>query len=427
MSPAVAWALVAPGLLGATEAGYDIGARAEIRAASPAPGDFLSGAQEVVPRIGFLLHDDEWLLAAAYYPRIYWIEPQDTPVPSVLHRGNLAVERKLENNRRIFGTEDFGYGLNYFSPLSGAGGVVTPAGTPPSPLQLLPGVQFANYISSYSVVGTSLELTPLWKLDAQGSWVVTGGADPIAQLQIPLERGPAAQASLAYALSRLDTLTTSVSGARATFAPNLVCPADQTCPPSPLTGVRQNEVFTVGQVAQMAQATESWRTQWTRTLGMTLQAGAAVASNQFAPTAPVEQEVDPVGGIAADLKTHVADKVVTGHLSALVGPFLDVYGAAVFERAEGSLGASFNYERWDVSASLRGTVLLDGGRRQGESLVTAELATAHEFDKGLKLEGGVRGYWQQGPPLDPLVTGNVLAWTVFLSFTADAKGVVGGS
>ncbi|HEX4620545.1 MAG TPA: hypothetical protein VH208_03170 [Myxococcaceae bacterium] len=410
MIPAAAWALVLPGLLGSTEAGYDVGARAEVRAASPAPGDFLAGAQEIVPRIGFLLHDDEWLLSLAYYPRIYWIEPQETPAPSVMHRANLAAERKLENNRRIFGTEDFGYGLNYFSPLAGAGGVVTPAGTPPSPLQLLPGVQFANYLSSYSILGTSLELAPLWKLDAQASWVVTGGADPNAQLQIPLERGPAAQASLAYALSRLDALSTSVSGVRATFAPNLM-----------------TKTFTPGQVAEMAQATESWHTQWTRSLDMTLVAGAAVATNQFAPTAPVNQVVDPVGGIAANLKTHVADKIVTGHLSALVGPFLDIYGAAVFERAEGSVSANFNYERWDVSASLRGTVLLDGGARQGESLLTAELAASHEFDKSLKLEGGVRGYWQQGPPLDPLVTGNVLAWTLFVAFTADAKGVVGGS
>jgi hypothetical protein len=413
MIPAAAWAVVLSGLLGSTEAGYDVGLRAEMRADSALTGFGLDGAQEIDPRIAMLFHDDEWIFTAAYSPRVYWLEPQDTPAPSVMHRANLALERKVGTNQRIFASEDFGYGLNYFSPLGGAGGAVTSPGTPP-PLQLVPSVLFAQYVSSASTAGTTLQLAPLWTLNAQAAWVVTGGADPTAQEEIPLERGPTAQASLAYAISRLDTLTTTVSGVRASFTPGQV-----TLPSGQLA-------FSSGQIAELAQATETWHTQLTRTVDASLQGGAAVAQNQLMPVATPDQSVLPIAGANLNLKTRIADKLVSGSLSAQVGPFLDVFAAEVFERAEGALGARFNYEHWDIKASVRGTVLLNGGLRQGESLVTAELSTAHAFDKGLVLEGGLRAYWQNGQPQDPLVAGSAVAGTIFVAFTADAKGVVGG-
>jgi hypothetical protein len=396
MIPAAVYAWMVPALLGTTEVSYEVGARSEVRASSdpfPQSGTPVDGAQEIVPRASILLHLDEWSLLATYYPRIYWFEPQSSSAPNVVNRALLQIDRKLGTNRTATVSEDFGYGLNYFSPLGGTAGATAP-GTP-EPLQPLPAVLFAQYVSSYSTASTSLELSHLWHLYASASYVVSGGADSTAQLEIPLQRGPRADASVSYAVSRLDSWVSSVSALHSNF--------------------------TSGQSASMAQLVETWQRRFSPTFDGSVSAGAAAVQNQAAIGDP-SNDLLPVAALNANLKDRLGGQLTAAHLTLAVGPFLDVYAAEVYERAEADLGAGIDYEHWALTTRARGTVLLTGYERRGESLVTLELATSHLLDKGLLVEGGVRGFWQQGL----LVVGSPFQWTLFLSLSGTTKGVVGG-
>jgi len=374
---------------------YDVGVRSEVRAATAAPGtEGFGGQQEIVPLAALLLRSDALSLSIAYDPRIYWLEPQASPAPNLLHRAQLLAEDKLSNEHKLFASEEASYGLNYFSPVAGSGGLQSPPGPTVQPQPLLPAVESAQYIYSVTAVGTDDALSRLWRLSSRVEYQLSGGADTTAQQVIPLQRGPRASVGLSYAASRLDTLTTTVDGLQARFSS--------------------------GQTAGIAEAKEGWRTSWTRLVSTELLLGGAVVRTQPAGSDPQTTGL-PIATLSLEAKSKAAQMPITFRLLTGVEPFLDVYAAAVYERAGLDASAGVVADRWELKARLQGTLLLNGDR-QGQGLVVGELGCTRALWPKVKLEGGLRGYWERG--LVGIPAG--FQGALYLSLTADAPGVVGG-
>jgi len=400
MIPAFGLGATAAALLAAS-ASYDVGVRTELRAASDPFGlAALDGAQEVDPRAAVLLKGAGVRLSAVYNPRIYWLEPQQTPspasTPNVLHRAEVQLERTWDRGGRLFALEDAAYGTNDFSPLAGTGGAptsVTGAGAP-VPLSTLPRVLLAQYVLTSTTLGTQAPLGNFFRLGGSAQYVVSGGPDLVSRLDIPLQRGPRADLSLSYAPTRQDSFTTSVEGLHSNFSS--------------------------GQRAQLLQVSESWRGQWSRVTDVGLTVGGALVENQGAVGVSMLDRF-PVAGASLNTQVPFYGMHSAARLALTFGPYLDVYAADVYERVEADASLAFDLYRWDVRVALRGTRFLTGWQRRGETLVVAEVTLAHVLTPGLKLEGGTRAFWQNGAA----VTDAPLQGALFLSLSGAQAGPLG--
>jgi hypothetical protein len=392
MTPAALLAGVVSSALAAATTTYEVDVRSEVRAASDTSAAGVDGAEEIDPSATATVLLDHVSFTAAYDPRIYWIEPQPSAMPNVLHRGRLRLEDRFSGPDVLYLQEDASYGVNYFSPLAGSGGATV---LPPTQLPSLPPTLLAKYVSSITQLGAQYELSHLWHLNMTGQYNVSGGPDLATQESgIPLMRSPRVDLNLAYAASRLDTFTTSATAFYASF--------------------------TNGNVATLAQVTEAWHAQLGRTVDGEVSAGAAGAQNQ--PSIGTGYSaLYPVAGVGLNVKTDAPGVPAVAHLIVGVAPYLDVFQAYIFERAEADLSLGLDYQHWLMSATVRGTMLLTGFDQRGDSLVVAEVDATHLLTPDVKLELGIRAYWAQGPN----VIGGPVQAGLFAALTGIQKGNFG--
>jgi hypothetical protein len=392
MSALILLRSVAAMTVSTASASYEVDLTAEARGNTDSTSSAgIDAAEEIDPFAGAKLRWDGLSFSGSYSPRIYWLEPQPEAVPSVLNRLHLELDDQLGTRGRLFLSEDFTYGLNVFSPLAGTGGLPSTTTGPPPPLASLPSLATAEVVGSTTAVGGDYALSPLLHLSATARYVVGGGADPTTQLSIPLMRSPQLDASLSYALSRGDTLTTTASALYATF--------------------------TSGSVISMAQLSESWRTALNPVLQASLQAGDAVAQTR-GPIGGASVSDFPIAVAGLDARAKVSDTPVLFGMAAGVAPYLDVYGAYVYERGEGTVSGAFRLEQWDFSALFRGAVLLSGFQNRGQLLTVMEVAGARKMSKDVKVQLGLRGLYEQGLT----VTGSPLQLGAFINLTGVTKG-----
>jgi hypothetical protein len=229
---------------------WEIGALSEARAhGSASDGSTVSGSAEVEldPHLSGKVGGRSGDVAASYRPRLYLLTGSGETSLQVLQQGELALQWRAAPGVRLFARERAAYGQTDLSPVS------QPIIDPKAPLQASPNGPLA-YQMTETTAGLEAGLGKHSRLALSGGWLVSGGANAAARVDLPLQRGPLADLSVTADVSRIDSVATQLAATSAMFS----------------TGMRT----TVGTAEEL----------WTRSLGwgfgLRLGAGAGVTATR---------------------------------------------------------------------------------------------------------------------------------------------------
>jgi hypothetical protein len=359
---------------------FDGSVRDEVRAGTAVA---LGGANEAPGAENVLIPDAQgsWrsgenLFVLRYDPQLMTPDFGEGNHLEVLHRGQAQYAWTSHTQfASVLVSEEAEYGIvDIFAltpPSSTSSGLPLPEPGPVPSLQAIPNVIGINYEASNSVVDFRWGASRRTTFDVSGGYRLSGGADTTAQASLPLEQGPFASASLIYAASRRDTLTSRVSATDLRFSngPNdLLLELDQ-------EGSRRLAQHLLG------------------TLGL----GVGALQFQANPGAPSTYTGYPEASASLiETLPITADRTFSAGVTASVAPLIDRLGGTVFEsfqvvgRLEWTTPQGF---------SIRGLAgfgePLYGNLTAAQQLELAQGAIAYQPVKFLRIEAGGLGSWQQ--------------------------------
>ena len=379
---------------------YLVAVRTDVRTRTPLPGDAapapgtppasLAGDFELLPR-GELTLGDTTQFTLQYTPSLLWRDALSGGQPRGLHRGRLTLTNRRQRVTLLL-SQDGAYGE------ADVGALRAPEDAQPG---AVPGVQtvgLVKYLRSATLLNAETRPTERFTLGVTGGFSISGGLekpDPAQRAALPLQYGPSGSARARLSITRTDGLTTTAL----------------------VTSAR----FVTGQEQLVAQLIESWDRQVSRTLVLTLGAGAAltrelvIASADF-PTIAVGEYVDvlPVGLASLSWHAELAGRPLRVDTSLRVAPFADRFTGLVYERVEGRVLGEWRFGRdWLATAGAGGAVAMPVGLSivrpppiDGTSATTAQAGDRLVFGEGtvtwtaqpwLLLQASARVLWTQQP------------------------------
>jgi hypothetical protein len=299
-----------------------------------------------------------------YAPRLgFWDINSVGAQPTWLNAGKAHFDWRAEETTLTL-DEDASYGATSFA------GLIFPTaqeGTLPR-VDVVPLPQIIQIESSTSTFGSHFALRR-WDLRSEIGYQVSGGANELARSILPLQRGPLADAVLAYATSPVDHVAT--------------------------TAIASETTFSSGPEIALAEADEGWRHAWSAFTETNMTVGVSEARVQAAPAAPVVGQTNPVAEIILDQRILTADDRVSLRVGARLGPVVNRLLGIVDERVQGSLVSKWTHGPFAVSAlgSAQQSVPTDGPN--ATTLFTGELDLSYAAGQNVVFDGGVRGLWQR--------------------------------
>lgn len=351
---------------------YGVAVRTDVRTRTPLPGDvgtFLTGDLELSPRAEVALGIDTSILSAQYAPSLLWREPQTGGRFLPLHRGRLAFSSRWPRATFLL-SQNASYGI------ADIGALRTPDDAQPGtvvPVQTLGSVP---YVSSATSIGLETRPTDRFTLGFSAGYSVSGSRE--FSQAMPLQYGPSASARARLGITRTDGLSTLAQVNQAHF----------------VTGADQ----------MIAQLTETWDRQVSRTILFSVGAGAALTR---------EVVVDSQRGIPGTflevlpvITTSLSwQEVLSGHplrldTSLRLSPFPDRFTGFIYERLEGRVAGEWRPARdWMVTAATGAAfaVPIGGTEQLGDRLVFGESTVAWSVKTWLLLQGSARVLWSEQP------------------------------
>jgi hypothetical protein len=258
----------------------------------------------------------------------------------------------------------------------------------------LPTVQPLPYGSSATDAVVDLTLSSRLKSTLDVSYALGGGLTSGSSV-IPFQHKLQGTYVLSASLSRLDALNTSALASRTTFS--------------------------TGQVAQLAQLGESWKSHLDRITDLEIGLGGAIAEDSQGLVKGDELIIVPTALATLQSKARWNGSTIGLDATATLSPYVDWLNGIIYERAEGSAGLRWDElaDHWSLLARGRGAVAVNAGSQAGTALVAAEASLAYLFSKQMRVEGGSRLVWQRLPPSEGTP---YLEWTTYISLIVTDRG-----
>jgi hypothetical protein len=287
-------------------------------------------------------------------------------------------------------TQEFQYGTTDFFALSRTTSSVTPQ------LQPLPAFTSLLYVFSNSQAALARRLSRTWQLALTAGYLVNGGADRLAQLSLPLQRGPYALMTLRKTVSPLDELETGA--------------------------LIYGSSFSTGSTAIVGEATEGWIRRFTRYLTTEIAAGASGVLESPFRGAPYSPQGYPVlRATGTEVRQTSRGRTLTARVLLEVSPYVDRLTGNAYQRTQ-ALGSVEWSAPLGVGASVQGGYALPlYGNLQGANVVELLGATlTYQPKQFLRFDSGIRGVWQQ--PLPGVDAASTFQWVGFVGVLLKAGG-----
>jgi len=362
----------------------DLSSRTEARARD-AQGAVPNPSLDLVeiPTAHLALRERTWDTGLNYSALAVLPDVQTQLLPQIVQFGDVGVHWH-DRRVRLGLAEYVGYGeQNSAVLLATPTGPVTPV-TPgvPTPPTAAPGVQALTpsaiiFGNSRTVLTSRVQLSRLWSASTSLEYSLAGGLDAASRQTLPFLHGPSGEASVLYALSRIDGLETRVAAQRSESTVGLCSPIIQ--------GVFLGE--TCNPTAETAQLTEAWRRRLTRTAQTSLGVGGSYVHLRLRDEDPFVNRLYPVVQ-ASFTTTFVRPRLNEEARSSLridaqMAPLVDVRTGIIDQRAQALVAFKAADRRDDVERGAHRRALGHlavhqagrGARRASSSLSTASIAT----------------------------------------------------
>ncbi|MDP3151629.1 MAG: hypothetical protein Q8N23_03095 [Archangium sp.] len=375
----------------AVDVRYGVAVRTDARTRTPLPGDLgtvITGDLEVTPRADLSLGVDASTFSALYAPSFLWREPQASGGRFLpLHRARLAFQTVWSRATFLI-AQDGSYGV------ADVGFLRLPDGSLPSTVAEVQTLGSVPYVRSATLVSLESQPGNGVSLGLTAGFQISGSTDDSQQQQLPLQYGPTAAVRLRKAVTRSDGLTTFGQVSQATFV--------------------------TGQNQFVAQLSEIWDRQLSRTLLMNLGVGLALTREHVIAMQGIPGDYLDLLPIA--LASLAWRDVLSGHpllvtASLRMAPFSDRFTANVYERVEARLQAEWRPAKdWIVTAATGGAYAVPLGLslakpiaatqidrtgldQSGDRLVFGEGSVVWAVKTWLLLQGSARVLWTEQPRL----------------------------
>lgn len=348
-----------------------------------------------IPSARVAITDRRWSYTAGYAPTLTLQDMQASLTPVVLHTGSLGVAWH-DRIARVTLREEATYGKQNTTNLALAStGTVTADGRPPV-IQALPQGQTFTIATSRTTLGTELRPVRRLTLAAAVGYNLAGGLDEASRAVIPQQRGPFGEASVGYAVSKVDLATGALAVARSDFTSG-PCIALQAQPgaaagatPAPAPGAAP----TCAPQNETAVATAGWRHAFSRRVDGALGAGISGIRTRLTDQEAFVTKPYAAGSASLGYRVGLGRHLTTARLEAQLAPVVDVRTGVADDRAQATV----------TVASRSGDLTLTGSggvaRSFGNQFVTPgtflTAATEAQYDVGrhATLGAGVRYFWQ---------------------------------
>ncbi len=372
----------------AVDVRYGVAVRTDARTRSPLPGDRgvgVTGDLEVSPRADLSLGVDASTFSALYAPSFLWREPQTGGRFLPLHRARLAFQTVWSRGSLLI-AQDAAYGV------ADVGFLRLPDGSLPSSVAEVQSLGSIPYVRSATLVSVESRPSNSFTLGLSAGFQISGSIETSQQL--PLQYGPTAAVRARKAISRSDGLTTFGQVSQATFV--------------------------TGQNQFVAQLSEIWDRQLSRTLLMNLGVGLALTREHVIAMQGLPgdyMDLLPIALASLAWRELVAGHPLTLTTSLRMAPFSDRFTANVYERVEARLQAEYRPARdWVVTAATGGAyavplglslakplaaTMIDrsGLDQSGDRLVFGEGSVVWTAKTWLLLQASARVLWTEQPRL----------------------------
>ena len=283
------------------------------------------------PTARALLSDRRWSYTASYSPTLSLQDLQASVTPLVLNVGTLAAAWR-ERTARLTLREDASYGSQNTAVVT----LLAAAEGRPQALQALPKPANITTAQSRTTLATEVRPSRRWRLNTTVGYNVSGGADASSRTVLPQQRGPFADATTAYALSKTEALTSWLSLVQNQFSsgPCVIPRATAT------VCAARNEAALI---------TAGWRHVVSRSTETSISAGASAVRTRLVETEGAVTHVYPAATASLTYRAGLGRHKATLRLEAQLAPVVDFRTGVTDNRAQST--ASFVWREGDVTVS----------------------------------------------------------------------------
>jgi hypothetical protein len=353
------------------------------------------------------LHDRRWEFTLSYAPSVVLPEvvavqssgPQPNEAPLYMNAGR-AVVGWHDRWVRLALSETASYGQLNSAFLTPAAAI---PGQPPVVSQTVPIATTIDVVSSSTDAALTAVLDRRTVASVYAGYLVSGGANPSSREVLPEQYGPHASASLDYAASRSDHLTTTAFGTASDFTVG-TCPPTATGAPSPTP--------TCSPESRLVVAQEVLRHALSGSASLTLGGGFAGSAFRTNHGDSYQNNALPVGqaGLSYRFGSYGTSTLAA---TAMLLPSVDPRTGLMTNRLQGALSLIRPLTRaltLRVTANAAQSVPTDAPF--AATLAGGEVRSDFRIDPHLTLSVGDQAFWQ-----DQIGYGILLSTFVYFALT----------
>lgn len=338
--------------------------RTEVRVRAPGTGGTTAALDlETVPSLELALASrSRWRCVLDYTPRLtLWDVGARAQQPTALQGGEARIEWH-DRFTRLSLDQTAGYG-----GMSFASSPLMPGVEGQPRFDVIPTAQVITIMSSVTTLSSHVERRR-WALDTTVGYQLSGGANDEARALLPLQRGPFGEVSASFAATRTDHFITKLSASA--------------------------EWFSSGPESILAEVGEGWQHRWSRLTETRLTVGAGEARMRPTSLAHATFQTYPIVELALE-----RGRATDGQNGLLVdlrlGPVYNRLTGLVDERAQGTLGATYQLRRFQARALASASVSVPTTGVDAYTLLGGEIGVAYRATSVVGIDAGVRGLWQR--------------------------------
>jgi hypothetical protein len=353
-----------------------------------------TGTMLVDGTLGVRVKADEVSFNAVYNPRVIETPPPEGSGLAAIHGVLASIDYQLSREGKIQLQELGSFGRNDFSllvsktNLSGALKFIDPR---------LPTKALLVIVDSDTTLRLDQQFTRRVRMSAMIGFLLYGGADKLAQLYIPLQRGPHGSAELSWLMAPKDRLSLTATGSQTRFAD--------------------------GSTTILAGLLAGWAHEFNDRTAAELSAGSGFdqTNGRYAG-----HSATPWPWVTAGIRHTIPVKTggISGRAAVGLTPQIDRTSGNVYELASGALQLA-----WTVNRDLRFSAQANYGRALsgptvvGSEVVTSEGSASFRIGDGASLGAGIRTAWQRvPPPLPGTLAQPGFQWATFANLTLSTSG-----
>jgi hypothetical protein len=277
---------------------------------------------EVVPALALYAFGHQAHFTLGYAPRLYFPGVYHGGPMSVLQRGTTRLEWTPSSAWALAAWANGTYGdysqLIPTFPSGGAGGAT-------GSIQPIRSYLTYPYLSVDAAASAAFTASRWLRLRLQGGWSDVGGLGTQGQLSQPRAWGPRADASADVLVGARTILTSTVAAAGSQV----------------LDGSR----------LRLIGAAETWSQRWSPSLETSASLGAGLVNNDAMAKLTFGHVIPALGAKATWIKA--SRDMVRVIAEVALGPYLDTYQQAAYQRFTGRLGVEwFEGRQWKLEGSL---------------------------------------------------------------------------